>query len=373
MNKVYINCQKENNAKFYYASRKMAFESKAIKMTTFLVSLVPIILSLIPMGEKKTLVFAATMVSFALTIILELLSTFLTTHKEQSVLLEQLYRAGITDTTFSKTEYDREMTNSLNELAIRKAETKISSLKEFNTVYVPKEIDDKYSYFYISRVNAASNNFLMSRMYAVYLFALALISALFISFAFVKHNTFEFLQLIIQFYPLVLPVIKNINACHKAMKYYTKISADIDNYFADGNRSPEKRARFVYYLQNLDFEAMMESPAKYTLFSKLFSGGLRKLSRGVTNRFIEEFEKLEGKKIAKIEPTPLKPTKEKKVETKNTEKIAVKPKTVAKTPAKKRPNADVKKAAKTSNKKTAENKNLQTASKNTTKSKTKRA
>lgn len=96
----------------------MSFEAKAIKIITFLISLVPIILSLVPIGDKKTIVFAATMVSFTLSVIMELLSSFMTTHKEQSVLLGQLYVAGITNTTFSKTEYDREQTNFLNELAI---------------------------------------------------------------------------------------------------------------------------------------------------------------------------------------------------------------------------------------------------------------
>ena len=312
MNRVAINCRNESNAKFYYASRKMFFESKAIKVMAYLISIVPIVLSVIPMGEKQTLVFAATMVSFALTVILEFLSTFLNAHKEQSVLLSQLYEAGITGCTFSKIEYDREMTNGLNELAIRKAEAKISSLKEFHVQYVPKEIDDKYSYFYICRTNAASNNFLMSRMYAFYICALILIISVFTSFAFVKHNTFEFLQLIIQFYPLILPVIRNINSCQKAMRYYTKVSADIDNYFAAKNKSSEKRASFVYYIQNLEFEAMMATPAKYAIFSKIFNGGLKKLSRGVTNRFIEAVESLDGKKKKRLEPVPLKPKKENK-------------------------------------------------------------
>lgn len=311
MNRVEANCKKESNAKFYYASKNMFFETKVIKVVTFLISIIPIILTLIPM-TSKTLVFATTMVSFTFSVILELLSSLRTTHKERSVLLRQIYNAGITGCTFSKTEYDREKTNFLNELAIRKAEATISSLKEFHVVNVPKEIEDKYTYLYICRTNAASNNYLMSRMYAVYIFSLVLIIGLFISFAFVKYNSFEFLQLIIQFYPLVLPVIRNINSCYKTMKYYTKISADIDNYFAEGSKSPEKRARFVSYIQGLEFEAMREAPEKYTIFSKMFSGGLKKLNRGVTNRFIDSIERLEGRKIKRLTPVPLKNNKDKK-------------------------------------------------------------
>ncbi len=311
MNKVEANCKKEANAKFYYASEKMFFESKVLKVTSLIISIIPIVLSLIAMGGKSTIVFVATMISFAFSVTLELLSSFRTTHKERSVLLRQLYSAGITGCTFSKIEYDRERTNYLNELAIRKAEMAISSLKEFHVEKVPREIDDKYTYLYLCRTNAASNNFLMGRMYAVYICALVLIVGLFIGFAFVKNNTFEFLQLIIQFYPLILPVIRNINSCYKAMKYYTKISADIDNYFATQNRSAEKRARFISYIQGLEFEAMRENPEIYKVFTKAFSGGLNKLKRGVTNRFIDSIEVLEGVKITRLDPVPLKAPKEK--------------------------------------------------------------
>ena len=323
MNKVEANCKKESNAKFYYASEKMFFESKVLKVAVFIISIIPIVLSLVPMSDKGAIVFFATMVSFAFTVSLELLSSLRTTHKERSVLLKQLYSAGITGCPFAKIEYDRERTNFLNELAIRKAETKISSLKEFHVEKVPREIDDKYTYLYICRTNAASNNYLMSRMYAVYIISLVLMIGLFVSFSFVKHDTFEFLQLIIQFYPLVLPVIRNINSCNKAMKYYTKISADIDNYFANKNKSAETRARFISYIQGLEFEAMKENPEKYKIFEKMFSGGLKKLNRGVTNRFIDSVEYFDGKKIKRINPTPLKPQKDKNQKT-NVQKTTTK-------------------------------------------------
>ena len=311
MNKVAANCKKESNAKFYYASQKMFLESKILKVSTFVISIIPIILSLITMGQKSTAVFVTTMISFAFSVILELLYSFRATHKERSVLLRQLYTAGITGLTFSKIEYDREQTNFLNELAIRKAESTISTLKDYHIEEVPKEIDDKYAYLYICRTNAASNNYLMSRMYAFYIVSLVLIVGIFIGFAFIKNDTLEFLQLIIQFYPLLLPVIRNINSCNKAMKYYTKISADIDNYFASKNKSPERRARFISYIQGLEFEAMRENPEKYNIFEKMFNGGLKKLNRGVTNRFIDALELFDGKKITRIDPTPLKTQKEK--------------------------------------------------------------
>lgn len=311
VNKVEENCRKESNAKFYYASQRMFFESKVLKVTSFFISIIPIVLSLITMGKESTIVFIATMVSFAFSVTLEFLSSFRTTHKERSVLLRQLYNAGITGCAFSKIEYDREQTNFFNELAIRKAESIISLSKEFHIEKVPKEIDDKYTYLYICRTNAASNNYLMSRMYAFYICSLVLILGLFISFAFIKKDTFEFLQLIIQFYPLILPIIRNINSCYKAMKYYIKISADIDNYFASKDKSSEKRARFISYIQGLEFEAMRENPEKYNIFEMMFSGGLKKLNRGVTNRFLDAVEYFDGVKMNHLTPVPLKKPKTK--------------------------------------------------------------
>ena len=298
----------------------MFLESKILKITSFVISIIPIILSLITFGEKSTIVFITTMISFAFSVTLELLYSFRITHKERSVLLRQLYSAGITGSTFSKIEYDREQTNFLNELAIRKAESTISTLKKYHVEQIPKEINDKYTYLYLCRTNAASNNYLMSRMYAFYIVSLIVIVGVFIGFSFIKNNTFEFLQLIIQFYPLLLPVIRNINSCNKAMKYYTKISADIDNYFASQNKSTETRARFISYIQGLEFEAMRENPEKYTIFEKMFSDGLKKLNRGVTNRFIDSIELFDGKKITRIDPAPLREqmpkAKKQKVKTK---------------------------------------------------------
>ncbi len=65
MNKVEANCKKENNAKFYYASEKMFLESKILKIATFVISIIPIILSLVLPKEDNIVVFVATMISFA--------------------------------------------------------------------------------------------------------------------------------------------------------------------------------------------------------------------------------------------------------------------------------------------------------------------
>ena len=288
MNKINIRCQKEGNAKFFYASRKMTLESKTVKVFIFLLSLVPIVLSLAPIpGNQETLIFAFTMVSFGMTLLIEFMSSFVSTHKEKSVMLHQLYEVSITDSFFSKIEYDREMTNELNELAIRKAAPKMNKLSVYHKEEVSQEIDDKYGYLYIVRKNAAKMNYLLSRMYAIYIFWLAIVLAAFISLSFFKNDTKEFFQLIIQFYPLVLPIVKNINASRKTMRHCAKISADIDNFFADGDDSLMRRSRFIYYVQNIEYESYMDSPVRYAIFYKLFRRGLRNLEKGVTKRFIE--------------------------------------------------------------------------------------
>ena len=63
---------------------------------------------------------------------------------------------GVTGSAFSKIEYDREMTNELNELAIRKGLPKIQSVEQKHKIDVPSDINDDYSYLYICRMNADS-------------------------------------------------------------------------------------------------------------------------------------------------------------------------------------------------------------------------
>ena len=297
MNRVSIRCKRDGNAKFYYSSRKMTLETKVVKVTAFILSLIPIILSIAPIpGVNETIVFSTTMVSFGLTLLLEFMSSFVSNHKEKSVLLNQLYETSITDTPFSKIEYDREMTNELNELAIRKGAPKMNKVPEYNVVDVPQEIEDKYGYLYLCRKNSANMYYLMSRMYAIYILWLLVVMAAFTTFAIVKKGeTKDFFQLIIQFYPLVLPIVKNINASRKTMRHCAKVSADIDNFFADGDDSVMRRARFLYYVQNIEYEAYMDSPVRYAIFSKIFRKGLRHLENGVTMRFIEAEKELEKK------------------------------------------------------------------------------
>ena len=295
MNKVEERSQKETNLKFYRASKRMFFETKIIKLGTYILSFVPILLSFIS-AINENIVFIATMASFGLTIFLEFASSFLSTHKEKAIMLNQLYETEISGVNFSKIEYDREMTNDLNELAIRKSETK-KLANDKHKVIVPQEIEDRYSYVYLVRQEAAKTNYLMSRMFGLYVVALTLIIVMFISMSFIKSDSKEFLQLIIQFYPITIPVIRNISACAKTRKKCAKISADIDNFFADGDDSIERLARFLYYIQNIEFETKMGAPAKYGLFQLMFRKGLKILEKGVAARYIEAIAELKKKAL----------------------------------------------------------------------------
>ena len=295
MNKVEERSQKENSLKFYRASKRMFFETKAIKLGTYILSFVPILMSFIT-AINEDVVFIATMASFGLTIFLEFASSFLNSHKEKAIMLNQLYETEITGVNFSKIEYDREMTNDLNELAIRKSETKILK-KDKHKVVVPQDIEDRYAYLYLVRQEAAKTNYLMSRMFGIYIAALIVLIILFVSLSFVKEGSKEFLQLIVQFYPVTIPIIRNISACSKTRRKCAKISADIDNFFADGDDSIERLARFFYYIQNIEFETKMGAPAKYVVFPAIFKKGLGILEKGVTTRFIDAIAELKKKAL----------------------------------------------------------------------------
>ena len=81
------------------------------------------------------------------------------------------------------------------------------------------------------------------------------------------------------------------------MKKFTKICADIDNFFADGDTSVERLARMYYYVQNIEFEMMSNRPTIYSLYSKIFKRGTDVLEEGVTVRFQSAIVELKSKSL----------------------------------------------------------------------------
>lgn len=84
-----------------------------------MLAIVPVVLSLIPQVKTEHSLICS-IVSFALSIVSECVTSFLTKHKDAAIHSQQLFETGVTGSPFSKIEYDREITNELNELAIRK-------------------------------------------------------------------------------------------------------------------------------------------------------------------------------------------------------------------------------------------------------------
>ena len=119
MNKVDERCAQNKHAKFHYASTRIFRELKAIKVILYILAIVPVVMSFIPQVKSEYNLICS-IVSFALSIVTECVTSFLTKHKDAGIHSLQLHETGVTGTPFSKIEYDREMTNDLNELAIRK-------------------------------------------------------------------------------------------------------------------------------------------------------------------------------------------------------------------------------------------------------------
>lgn len=299
MNKVLLNENKERNIQIYRSSQKMATESKLAKIILYVVNFIPLILVLTQdlFGKdpytSNLVKFSSSAVSLILNILTELISNIIANHKEKSVLLAQLFETQITGRTLSKMEYDRETTNELYELAIRKGALKKE--KKYTGAYdVPQEIDDKYAYLFINRYIAAENRFLLDKLQIIYGVVIAVVSILFIFFL-ANMNMTEAVYYFVCFWPVIIPVVRNFSKCSKNKKQCVKISADIDNFFAEGDDSAEKLYRFNAYIQSISFELRNNLVVIPTTLRLLLSFQIKVLDVGVTNRFIEavyQFENL---------------------------------------------------------------------------------
>ena len=196
-NRAKERAQKEEFAKFYYASQKMFFDLKASRVVLYLIALVPVILSFIPSVDSNY-VFICSLVSFGLSLLNETLTSFLNEYKKKAIMEHQLHECGITGTEFSKIEYDRETTNEVNELAIRKGLPQMRGKDAYYDVNVPEELPDEYAYLYLCRRSAATTKFLLSRIFYIYFVSLLVIAAGFIVVAvFFKGEPIRYLTLII--------------------------------------------------------------------------------------------------------------------------------------------------------------------------------
>ena len=295
-NKVKERCQKEEVAKFYYTAQKMFSNLKLARGILYIVAIIPVVLALLP-SFNMVFVYVCSIVSFGISLLSESLSSFLNEYKRKAIMEFQLYETGITGSDFSKIEYDRETTNELNELAIRKGLPLMRGKETLNEVYVPDDMSDDYSYIYLCRKSAATTKYLLSRIFYIYFVFLIMIAVGFVFAIFAKFDALKYCILLITLYPLVSPIIKACGKCKECMRDCTKICADIDNFFADGDSSVERLARMHYYVQNIEFEMMTNRPSIYGLFSKMFKKGVCDLEEGVTFRFQAAIVELKGKSM----------------------------------------------------------------------------
>ena len=294
-NKVKERSQKEEIAKFYYTAQKMFSELKVSRGILYVVAIIPVVLAFIP--ATATAAFILSIISFLLSLLNEALSSFTSEYKKKAIMEYQLYETGITGSDFAKIEYDRETTNELNELAIRKGLPQMRVREKLYVPYVPEDMSDDYSYIYLCRKSAATTKYLLSRVFYIYFVFLMLLAVGFVFAILAMSEPIEYMTLLITSYPLVSPIIKACGKCKECMKECTKMCADIDNFFADGDVSYERLARMYYYVQTLEFEMITVRPAIYGLYSMLFKKGTDDLEEGVTARFQSAIVELKSKSM----------------------------------------------------------------------------
>lgn len=291
MNKVAEHEYEERNIQIFRSSSKMFTETKIAKVILYLVTFIPLVLVLtqdmfVTDATTANIVkFTSSAVSIILNILTELVSNIIANHKEKAVLLAQLFETQITGRKLSKMEYDRETTNELYELAIRKGTLK--KAKTFTGAYdVPQEIDDKYSYLFINRYIAAETRFLLDKLQIIYGVIITVVSILFVFLLSNMHMS-EAVYYIVCFWSVFIPIVRNFAKCTKNRKQCVKISADIDNYFAEGDDSIEKLYRFNAYIQSISFEMRNNLVTMPAALRYVFAYQIKVLDVGVTNRFIE--------------------------------------------------------------------------------------
>ena len=67
MNRVTERCLRDSSANFFYASKRLFFETKAVKVCLYLAAVVPIILTFLPVfKENQTAGVVLSLISFSL-------------------------------------------------------------------------------------------------------------------------------------------------------------------------------------------------------------------------------------------------------------------------------------------------------------------
>lgn len=296
-NQVAIREKLNQNASLAQASQLMLKEVRLINDTLYLITIIPLVLVFIVDSQYS---YICSAVSLFLNILTAVLQTTMNNHKEKAILVLQLYEANITNTIYARIEYDRESTNEAYEYRHKaKAERNVKYHKMY---VVPDNVEEKYTYLFTQRSVVAENRYLLQKyriLLATAMFLLAGGAIALITILNILHyqQTSDISQIIPQvvcFYPVVVPLITTFTEAAASIKRAVKISADIDNFFADHDKSNIRLERFNYYIQSLMFEFRLKMRPIPILYKRCFTRKLRSMQLRVCERFIQAIYDLEG-------------------------------------------------------------------------------
>lgn len=296
-NQVAIREKLNQNASLAQASQLMLKEVRLINDTLYLITIIPLVLVFIVDSQYS---YICSAVSLFLNILTAVLQTTMNNHKEKAILVLQLYEANITNTIYARIEYDRESTNEAYEY---RHKAKAERNARFHKMYiVPDNVEEKYAYLFTQRSVVAENRYLLQKyriLLATAMFLLAGGAIALITILNILHyqQTSDISQIIPQvvcFYPVVVPLITTFTEAAASIKRAVKISADIDNFFADHDKSNIRLERFNYYVQSLMFEFRLKLRPIPILYKRCFTRKLRSMQLRVCERFIQAIYDLEG-------------------------------------------------------------------------------
>lgn len=304
-NDVALLSRNPSNARIIAAANTMLAQARTINVTLYIFAWIPLIASfIIPYFADAKYSYICSFISLFISILTQVLSTSMNSHKERAVLVTQLYEANITSTTLARIEYDRESTNEANEYALRKGNR--FNMEKLKSYYqVPLSLPNKYCYLYTQRIKVSEDRYMLGKN-RIFLAAMMFIIGIGISAVIVLLNTvfkpkdfsnFEtILPLIISLYPVLVPVITSFTEAAASNKRAIKIAADIDNYFADHDKSMARLERFNYYIQALMYEYRVKLKPIPLIIKKLAARKLKVVRLGCTERFMQSTMELEGNK-----------------------------------------------------------------------------
>ncbi len=303
-NDVALLSRNPSNARIIAAANTMFLQTRVLSITLYIVAWIPLIASftfqfISNLGQYT---YVCSLISLFISVLTQVLSTSMNSHKERAVLVTQLYEANITSTTLARIEYDRESTNEANEYALRKGNR--FNMSKFKSYYqVPLSLSNKYCYLYTQRIKVTEDRYLIGKN-RIFMGTMMFLVGIGLSVLIVLLNTIfksedydsvaNILPLLVSLYPVLVPLITSFTESSASNKRAIKIAADIDNFFADHDKTSARLERFNYYIQALMYEYRVKLKPIPIIVKKLSSKKLRTVRIGCSERFVQATLDLEG-------------------------------------------------------------------------------